>query len=93
MEVDGSDSRAELQGQMAVTKQLIDCIQSVIDAQTESKIEHSLGMITNYLTYDDPGMFNKSLILSAEEREIQDTTVLWLINQVVYLSIVPQYKR
>lgn len=88
MEVD----RSELP-QMQVSKQLIECIQSVIDNRIESKIEHSLKMITNYLTYEDPGMFNKSVNMSKEDSQIQDTTVFWLINQVIYLSMNPQYKR
>lgn len=88
-----SGPRIELTAQMAVTKHLIECIQIVIDIRTESRIEQTLQMITNHLTYDDPGMFSKSINISTEKSQIQDTTVLWLINQVIYLSINPQYKR
>lgn len=81
-EMDGSTGT----DQMAVSKSLISCFQAVMEQKSVAKIEHVFKMITNNLTYDDPGMFIKSLIRDERNRQIQDTTVMWLLNQVISLS-------
>lgn len=87
MEGDDDDNdRSSGTDQMDVSKYLISCFQGVIGGNSVPKIEHVFKMITTNLTYDDPGMFNKSLIRDERDRQIQDTTVMWLLNQVVSLS-------
>lgn len=70
---------------MDVSKSLISCLQAVMEGKSVAKIEHVFKMITNNLTYDGPGMFIKSLIRDERNRQIQDTTVMWLLNQVISL--------
>lgn len=50
-------------------------------------------MIAKNLTYDDPGMFIKSLVCDERDRLIQDATIIWLINQVIWMSNEPQFYR
>lgn len=50
-----------------------------------------INMIATNLTYDDPGMFIKSLECSSRDRLIQDATVHWLINQLIWMSNEPQF--
>lgn len=87
MEVDDEDGPA-LKQQLDVSKYLISAIQSVVEEQTMTKCENVLNKITNYLTYEDPGMFHKFLIRNERIRQIQDTTAMWLLNQVISCSIM-----
>lgn len=75
------------------SKYIIDCFQGMIDSNSWSKIETLLKVTTNNLTYDDPGMFAKSLIRDNEHASLQSTTVLWILNQVIWLSNHPQFHR
>lgn len=93
MDVDQDESEQNVTNQMAVSQYLIKCFQSVIENNSVAKIEIVLKMITKNLTYDDPGMFVKSLICNECDRQIQDTTVMWLINQVIYVSNKSQFYR
>lgn len=85
MEVDDEDNAA-LKQQLDVSKYLITAIQSVVEENTMPKCENVLNKITNYLTYEDPGMFHKSIIRDERIRQIQDTTAMWLLNQVISCS-------
>lgn len=87
MEVDEEEMDKSMgTDQMVVSKSLITCCQGVMEAKSVAKIELVFKMITNNLTFDDPGMFIKSLICDERDRQIQDTTVMWLLNQVISLS-------
>lgn len=87
MEVDEDEvENSTTTDRMVVSQNLIGCFQAIIGEGSKAKIDLIFKMITNNLTYDDPGMFNKSLIRNDRDRHIQDTTVMWLINQVIALS-------
>lgn len=87
MEVDDEEiEKSTGTNQMVVSESLISCCQGVMEGKEVAKIEHVFRVITNNLTYDDPGMFIKSLIRDDQERKLQDTTVMWLLNQVISLS-------
>lgn len=70
----------------AVFKSVIECSLGVMEVKSVAKIELVFKMITNNLTYEDPGMFYKTLIREERDRQMQDTTVMWLLNQVISLS-------
>lgn len=76
---------------LAVPQSVTRCIKSVFESPSISKKETMITMITKNLTYDDPGMFIKSLVCDESDRLIQDATVIWLINQVIWLSNEPQF--
>lgn len=71
---------------LAVSQYLTKCFRSVFESTSISKKETVITMIAKNLTYDDPGMFIKSLVCDEESRRIQDVTVIWLINQVIWMS-------
>lgn len=73
-----------MEGQLEVSKNLIECFNSVIDHNSVSKFEILLKTVRKNLTFDDPGMFNNSVVRDHQTLKIQDSTVLWLINQVVW---------
>lgn len=73
-----------------VSKSIAGCIISGFDSSIP-KLEQMLKMITKNLTYDDPGMFIQTLVCDEEHIKIQDATVNWLINQVIWFSNEPQY--
>lgn len=75
---------------LAVSKYLIKCFRSVLESFSKSRTETVITMIATNLTYDDPGMFIKSLVCDEQDRLIQDATVLWLINQMIWMSNEPQ---
>lgn len=75
------------------SKYIIQCFQGMIDSNSWSKIETMLKVTTNNLTFDDPGMFAKSPIRDNDHLLLQNTTVLWIINQVIWLSNHPQFHR
>ncbi|XP_031618116.1 serine/threonine-protein kinase ATR [Contarinia nasturtii] len=56
-----------------------------------SKREMVINMIAKNLTYDDPGMFIKTLVCDERDRLMQDATVIWLLNQVIWMSNEPQF--
>lgn len=76
-----------------VSEYLIKSFRSVIDSKNKSKkaTETVIAMIASNLTYDDPGMFIKSLVCNERDRQIQDATVIWLINQMIWMSNEPQF--
>lgn len=76
---------------LAVSKYLTKCFTSVFESQSISNKETMITMIAKNLTYDDPGMFIKSLVCDESDRLIQDATVIWLINQVIWMSNEPQF--
>lgn len=73
-----------------VSKNLIKSLRSVIESASRSRKETVITMIATNLTYDDPGMFIKSLACDEYDRRIQDATVIWLINQMIWMSNEPQ---
>lgn len=73
-----------------VSKNLIKSLRSVIESSSKSRKETVITMIATNLTYDDPGMFIKSLDCDEYDRRIQDATVIWLINQMIWMSNEPQ---
>lgn len=87
------DVQEDFSNQTAVSQYLIKCFQSVIKSNSVSRTELVLKMITTNLTFDDPGMFVKSVIRNEKDQLIQDTTVLWLINQVIYVANKPEFYR
>lgn len=74
----------------AVSENLIRSLRGVIESSSKSRKETVITMITTNLTYDDPGMFMKSLVCDERDRLIQDATVIWLINQMIWMSNEPQ---
>lgn len=48
-------------------------------------IQNYVEMIKHTLVFDDPGLFSASVIFNELERNIQDGTVLWLINRLIYI--------
>lgn len=76
---------------LAVSKSLIQGFMSVVGSSSIAKKETVISMIAKNLTYDDPGMFIKSLVCEETDRLIQDATVIWLINQVIWMSNEPQF--
>lgn len=83
MEVDDDENeKSAVAIQIDVFKTLIGCL----GASSLAKIELVFKTITNNLTYDDPGMFMKMLIRDERVRQIQDATVMWLLNQVIALT-------
>lgn len=78
---------------LAVSQYLIKCFKSVFESPSISKKETVITMIAKNLTYDDPGMFIKSLVCDERDRLIQDATIIWLINQVIWMSNEPQFYR
>lgn len=93
MEQWGGDNEinVNISGQKEVLEALIACFQTDIENSSVFRIETVLVTITKNLVFDDPGMIAKSLIFNAEERQIQDGTVMWLINQVIY--VVNKHQR
>lgn len=87
------NAQEDFSNQTAVSQYLIKCFQGVIESNSIPKIELVLKMITKDLTFDDPGMFLKSVIRNEKDRLIQDTTVMWLINQVIYVANNPEFYR
>ena len=94
MEVD-DDLDANFSNKSAVKlyAYLIKCFQGVVESNSVAKIEVLLKMITKNLTFDDPGMFDRSIIRDQNDRLIQDAGVMWLINQVIYVANNPQFYR
>lgn len=76
---------------LAVSQYLTKCFRSVFDTPSIQKKETVITMIAKNLTYDDPGMFIKSLVCDERDRLIQDATVIWLINQLIWMSNEPQF--
>lgn len=72
--------------QVNVAKYVIDTLNSMIDGNAISKIEHVLTMIANNLTYDDPGLLYKILISNERGRLIQSATICWVIHHMIWLS-------
>lgn len=70
--------------QIEVTKCLIESLHADVDSPP-IKIEPVLGMISKNLVFDDPGLLATSIILDEKQRQLQDETVMWLINQVLYI--------
>lgn len=83
----------DFSSQTAVSQYLITCFQGVIENNSVPKMELVLKMITKNLTFDDPGMFVKSVIRDEKDHLIQTTTVMWLVNQVIYVSNNPEFYR
>lgn len=79
--------------QMEVSKYLIQCFNSVIDHNSVSKFESLLKTIKKNLIYDDPGMFSSKILRDKQTRQIQDATLLWLINQVIWALNEPKFDR
>lgn len=75
---------------LAVSQSIINCIRSVFESSSKRNKETVISMIARDLTYDDPGMFIKSLMCDERDRQIQDATVIWLINQMIWMSNEPQ---
>lgn len=69
-----------LEGQMQVSSCLIQTF-----GGNNANIQSYVEMITDNLVFDDPGMLAKTVIFDAMERNIQDGTVLWLINRLIYI--------
>lgn len=87
---------ADNENPLAVSQYLTKCFKSVFESSSTSKKETMItimNMIAKNLTYDDPGMFIKSLVCDERDRLIQDATVIWLINQVIWMSNEPQFYR
>lgn len=83
MEVDDDENeKSVVATQINVIKTLIGCFET----NSLARIELVFKTITNHLTYDDPGMFLKMLIRDERVRQIQDATVMWLLNQVISLT-------
>lgn len=78
---------------LAVSQYLTRCFKNVFESQSISNKETMITMIAKNLTYDDPGMFIKSLNCDEQDRLIQDATVIWLINQIIWMSNEPQFYR
>lgn len=74
-----------LSKQIYVTKCLIECIKDDVDGTSTSKLEIVFSMVTRNLVFDDPGLFANFIILDEKHRQIQDSTVMWLIHQVLYV--------
>lgn len=72
--------------QVNVAKYVIETLNSMIDGNAISKIEHVLTMIANNLTYDDPGLLYKILICNERGRLIQSATICWVIHHMIWLS-------
>lgn len=81
---------ADNENPFTVSKNLIKSLRSVIETLSKSRKETVITMIATNLTYDDPGMFIKSLVCDDHDRRIQDATVIWLINQMIWMSNEPQ---
>lgn len=75
---------------VAVSQNLIRSLRGIIESTSKSRKETIITMIATNLTYDDPGMFMKSLVCDERDRHIQDATVIWLINQIIWMSNEPQ---
>lgn len=84
---------ADNENPLAVSQFLTKSFRSVFESQSIPKKETMITMIAKNLTYDDPGMFIKSLVCDERDRLIQDATVIWLINQVIWMSNEPQFYR
>lgn len=76
--------RVNVSGQRDVSKCLIDCLRD-LDVPLR-RIEYVLSMITKNLIFDDPGLIANKVIIDKCEQQIQDSTVMWLINQVIFVA-------
>lgn len=64
---------------------LIQCFQGITNQPNSvAKLDFVLKKITTNLTFDHPGMFAESILLVERVRQMQDATVMWLINEVIY---------
>lgn len=52
-----------------------------------------LEMISDNLLFDDPGIFYTHLVYDEQERLIQESINMWLINQTVYLTTISKNER
>lgn len=77
----------------SVSETLIQSLQGLFEKISVSKIETVFKVIKRNLTYENPGMFNETILTNERERQIQQTTVMWIINQVLYVSTLPQFER
>lgn len=82
---------ADKENPLAVSEYLIKCFQSVFDKPKKENVQTVITMIAKNLTFDDPGMFMKSLVSDERDRLVQDATAIWLINQVIWMSNEPQF--
>lgn len=81
-EGDDDDNNSNIFRQTEVSKCLIETFSN---NERLEDVPRVLMMIMNNLVFDDPGILSKAVIFNDDERRIQDDTVMWLINQVIYV--------
>lgn len=65
--------------QKVVSRVLIDLL-----IEKKGRLQDYLEIIKKDLLFEDPGLLAKTIIYDEEERHVQDTTIWWLINQLIH---------
>lgn len=75
-----------LQNNMTDRREVSSCLMTVFRTDTEyTPMKSLLETMSNNLVFDDPGLLGKLIIFDREEQHLQDATVLWLINQLIFV--------
>ncbi|XP_058118303.1 serine/threonine-protein kinase ATR-like [Anopheles ziemanni] len=91
MEANPEEAKYSAEGIESMWRTLISTLTEIVNEDNSSRIEMILNMIRTDITYDDPGLFPSTLLISDIERQKCRTCNFWLIYQLLRIASMDIY--